>query len=352
MFLCLAAVQLVQSEREGGKILAYGIPVWAIQLIMPIGFGIIALRILRHASETWTGTIHCLDAGRRDWFGLVFIRRSRPRNWVVPGLLNLLMAVVLGAPIFVMLGGAALILFWGEDLPIASISLTHYSMVTNPTFANRSSVYARRIFSRGRRRVEKVDPRFPGIARLNARRPGHRDGFAVCVLHFVHGRVGRHHSRAGRVADAGIDQRRAASPLAWPQTYYNDSGIAVATLARRYDLLEEVGRIIVVHDELDLRPGRLKVKVGGGLAGNNGLRSIKAHLHTDEFVRVRIGVGKPPGPEEGANHVLRRPGKTERTELDITIEQAADAVEMIVREGVDAAMGVYNQITPEDPDQP
>ncbi|MEY2451764.1 MAG: peptidyl-tRNA hydrolase, family [Acidimicrobiaceae bacterium] len=131
--------------------------------------------------------------------------------------------------------------------------------------------------------------------------------------------------------------------LAWPQTYYNDSGIAVATLARRYDLLDDVERVIVVHDELDLPPGRLKVKVGGGLAGNNGLRSIKAHLHSDGFVRVRIGVGKPPGREEGANHVLRRPGKSERTELDVAIEQAADAVEMIVRDGVDAAMGVYNR---------
>jgi PTH1 family peptidyl-tRNA hydrolase len=136
--------------------------------------------------------------------------------------------------------------------------------------------------------------------------------------------------------------------LAWPQTFYNDSGLAVAALARRYDLLDEADRIVVVHDELDLPPGRLKVKLGGGLAGNNGLRSIKAHLHTDGFVRVRIGVGKPPGREEGANHVLRRPGKSERTELDLTIEQAADAVEMIVREGVEAAMGVYNQVNPED----
>lgn len=131
--------------------------------------------------------------------------------------------------------------------------------------------------------------------------------------------------------------------LAWPQTYYNESGISVATLARRYDLLDDVARIIVVHDELDLPPGRLKVKVGGGLAGNNGLRSIKAHLHDDGFVRVRIGVGKPPGRLEGADHVLRRPGKRERSDLDVTIEQAADAVEMIVREGVDAAMGVYNR---------
>ena len=131
--------------------------------------------------------------------------------------------------------------------------------------------------------------------------------------------------------------------MAWPQTYYNDSGLAVAALAKRHDLLGVVDRVIVVHDELDLEPGRLKVKIGGGLAGNNGLRSIKAHLHSDGFVRVRIGVGKPPDPLYGADHVLRRPGKAERVELDAAIERAADAVDMIVREGVDAAMGVYNQ---------
>jgi PTH1 family peptidyl-tRNA hydrolase len=100
---------------------------------------------------------------------------------------------------------------------------------------------------------------------------------------------------------------------------------------------------VVVHDELDLPPGRIKVKVGGGLAGNNGLRSIKAHLHTDAFARVRIGVGKPPGRQQGVDHVLRRPGKRERTDLDIAIEEAADAVEVIALDGVDAAMQRYNQ---------
>jgi PTH1 family peptidyl-tRNA hydrolase len=128
--------------------------------------------------------------------------------------------------------------------------------------------------------------------------------------------------------------------LAWPQTYYNESGQAVGALARRHDLDAE--HIIVVHDELDLPPGRIKVKLGGGLAGNNGLRSIKAHLGTDEFVRVRIGVGKPPGRQQGADHVLRRPGKRERTELDLAIEEAADAVEVVVCEGVAAAMTRFN----------
>jgi len=128
--------------------------------------------------------------------------------------------------------------------------------------------------------------------------------------------------------------------LAWPQTYYNESGQAVGALARRHDL--DAGQVVVVHDELDLPPGRIKVKLGGGLAGNNGLRSIKAHLGSDEFVRVRIGVGKPPGRQQGADHVLRRPGKTERAELDIAIEEAADAVELLVAEGVDATMTRFN----------
>ncbi len=132
VFLCLAAIQLVQSERQGGKILAYGIPVWAIQLIMPIGFCIIAARLIRHSSDAWRGRIvTLLLAAGMVWIG--FHPPLAPDKLVVPGLITLLIAVVLGAPIFVMLGGAALILFWGEDLPIASISLTHYSMVTNPT---------------------------------------------------------------------------------------------------------------------------------------------------------------------------------------------------------------------------
>jgi tripartite ATP-independent transporter DctM subunit len=132
VFLCLAALQLVQSEKGGGKILAYGIPLWTVQCIMPLGFGVIALRLLWHAADAWRGRlVALLVAGSMVWIG--FHPPLSPARLVVPGLAALLAAVVLGAPIFVMLGGAALILFWGEDIPIASISLTHYSMVTNPT---------------------------------------------------------------------------------------------------------------------------------------------------------------------------------------------------------------------------
>ncbi len=130
--------------------------------------------------------------------------------------------------------------------------------------------------------------------------------------------------------------------LAFPQTFYNDAGLAVAALARRHGI-DDPHRLVVVHDEMDLPPGKLKVKLGGGLAGNNGLKSIKAHLHTDDFVRVRLGIGKPPGRQQGADHVLRRPGKAERAELDVAMVDAADAVEMILSEGVEAAMTRFNQ---------
>ena len=129
--------------------------------------------------------------------------------------------------------------------------------------------------------------------------------------------------------------------LAFPQTFYNDSGLAVGALVRRHGV-EDLHRLVVVHDELDLPPGRIQVKVGGGLAGNKGLKSIKAHLHSDDFVRVRIGVGKPSGPQHGADHVLRRPGKAERVELDIVIQEAADAIEMILADGAERAMNRFN----------
>jgi PTH1 family peptidyl-tRNA hydrolase len=129
--------------------------------------------------------------------------------------------------------------------------------------------------------------------------------------------------------------------LGVPLTYMNDSGLAVAALARRFGP-PAVDRLVVVHDELDLPVGRVKVKLGGGTAGHNGLRSIHAHLHDDRYVRVRIGIGKPPGRREGADHVLRPAARSERDALDVAVEVAADAVEAIVGQGVEAAMTRFN----------
>jgi len=128
--------------------------------------------------------------------------------------------------------------------------------------------------------------------------------------------------------------------LAVPLTYMNDSGLAVAALVRRYGVEPE--QLVVVQDELDLPVGALKVKNGGGLAGHNGLRSIKSHLQNDTFLRVRIGVGKPASKEQGVDHVLKKFSKRERAEIDVVLEEAADAVECIATDGIDVAMNRFN----------
>ena len=138
--------------------------------------------------------------------------------------------------------------------------------------------------------------------------------------------------------EVNIGGKRVA--LAVPLTFMNLSGESVAPLVRRYRV--EPSQLVVVHDEMDFDVARLQVKDGGGLAGHNGLKSIVAHLHTQDFVRVRIGIGKPPGRREGADHVLKRFSKAEREQIDVTLEQAADAVEVILSEGVEAAMNRFN----------
>jgi PTH1 family peptidyl-tRNA hydrolase len=162
---------------------------------------------------------------------------------------------------------------------------------------------------------------------------------AVALLAERHGGVLKRSRERALVAEVGIGDRRVT--LAFPQTYVNLSGESVAMLVRRHGITDSE-RVVVVHDELDLPLGRVKIKQGGGLAGHNGLRSIKAHLRTDDFLRVRIGVDKPPSKEQGANHVLRRVSKRERVELDIAVQEAADAVEAIVADGIDAAMNRFN----------
>jgi PTH1 family peptidyl-tRNA hydrolase len=125
--------------------------------------------------------------------------------------------------------------------------------------------------------------------------------------------------------------------LAVPTTYMNDSGSSVRSLATRFGI-EEPSSIVIVHDELDLPPGTVRLKAGGGLAGHNGLRSVQSHLHSSDFLRVRIGVGKPPSASQGASHVLRRPPKAVRELLAASVQTATDAVERIVADGMDAAM--------------
>ena len=149
--------------------------------------------------------------------------------------------------------------------------------------------------------------------------------------------------KAGKDNAAAVDTHMGAKRvvLAFPLTYMNESGQAVRSLMKRHGITEP-DRLIVVHDELDLPPGVVRVKVGGGLAGNNGLRSITNHLHTQDYVRVRIGIGKPPSKEHGAKHVLSKMPPAERELLDVAVQRAADVVETIVGMGADAAMQQFN----------
>jgi PTH1 family peptidyl-tRNA hydrolase len=166
----------------------------------------------------------------------------------------------------------------------------------------------------------------------------------VALLAERHGDRLRQGKDLALVAEVKVDGKRLA--LASPQTFMNESGRAVARLVRRFGI-SDISRLLVVHDELDLPLGTVRVKAGGGLAGHNGLRSIKAWLRTDEFLRVRVGIGKPPGgKDQGMDHVLSLPGRRERRDLDVAIEVAADAVEVALGQGVAAAQNAFNSRPP------
>ncbi len=163
---------------------------------------------------------------------------------------------------------------------------------------------------------------------------------AVGLLAERHG-VRLRKARGSRSLSAEVREGERLLALAFPQTFMNESGAAVAALVRRHGV-DDLRRLVVIHDELDLPVGRVKLKLGGGTAGHNGLRSILAHLHDDGFARVRIGVGKPPSPDRGADYLLRQAAKAERPALQAAVALAADAVEAILSEGLEAAMTRIN----------
>jgi len=148
-------------------------------------------------------------------------------------------------------------------------------------------------------------------------------------------------SRSDRARVATVNFSGLRVVLACPTTFMNLSGESAAQLIRRNGI-EEVDCLIVVHDELDLEPGRVKVKLGGSGAGHNGLKSIRQHLGTEDFIRVRVGIGKPPNPQAGKDWVLKKPSKADRSFLDAAVQVGIDAVEKIIRDGVERAMNDVN----------
>jgi len=173
---------------------------------------------------------------------------------------------------------------------------------------------------------------------------GNRHNVGFMVLGVLAERVGGRFSKHKTRADV-LEGRLGPPPaprvvLAEPRSYMNESGGPVAGLCGFYKI--PVERLVVVHDELDLPYGSLRLKIGGGDNGHNGLRSITRSLGSREYLRVRFGIGRPPGRMDPADYVLRDFSPAERKDLDYNVDRAADAVETLVRDGLEAAQNSYN----------
>ena len=164
---------------------------------------------------------------------------------------------------------------------------------------------------------------------------GNRHNVGAMVADVLAGRLGsgfKSHKAGADVVEGRLGGRRIV--VAKPRSYMNLSGGATAGLARFFGI--EPARLIAIHDELDLPPSTIRVKLGGGEGGHNGLRSISAALGTKEYLRVRFGIGRPPGRMDPADFVLRDFSAAERKELPVDLEHAADAVELLIEAGLEA----------------
>ncbi|HYO39144.1 MAG TPA: aminoacyl-tRNA hydrolase [Nocardioidaceae bacterium] len=154
--------------------------------------------------------------------------------------------------------------------------------------------------------------------------------------------------RSHRTGRAGVVEGRVGGPgpggvrlvLATPGTYMNESGGPASALAKFYRV--PVARVVAVHDELDIPFDTLRLKLGGGDNGHNGLRSMRASLGSGDFHRVRVGIGRPPGRQNPADFVLSDFSAAERKVLPFVVDRAADAVESLLTDGLEAAQGRFN----------
>jgi PTH1 family peptidyl-tRNA hydrolase len=176
---------------------------------------------------------------------------------------------------------------------------------------------------------------------------GHRHNVGYLVADELASRLGspfRSHKAAraevveGRLGDPGTDAPRIV--LARARCYMNESGGPLKALTTFYKV--HTDRLVVVHDELDLPFGTLRVKLGGGDNGHNGLRSLRSSLGTGDFYRVRIGIGRPPGRKDVSDHVLSDYSSTERRDVPFQVDRAADAVESLIVDGLAATQQTYN----------
>jgi peptidyl-tRNA hydrolase len=181
----------------------------------------------------------------------------------------------------------------------------------------------------------------PGPAYADTR---HNIGFRVVELLASRaggGRFSRHRKANADVLEGRLGERRVV--LAKPRSYMNLSGGPVAGLLKYYSV--PVDDLVVVHDDLDLGFGVVRLKRGGGEGGHNGLRSISASVGSKDYLRVRFGIGRPPGRQDPAGFVLKRFSAVEAKELDLAVDLAADATEALLAEGLEAAQNRFHALT-------
>jgi PTH1 family peptidyl-tRNA hydrolase len=172
----------------------------------------------------------------------------------------------------------------------------------------------------------------------------HNVGFMIVDL--IAGRTGarfgRHRKAVAQVAEGrlGVGADTPRLVLAKPMTYMNLSGAPVAALRQFYKVPLE--QVVVVYDELDLPYGTLRLKQSGGEGGHNGLRSVSKSLGAKDYLRVRFGIGRPPGRQDPADYVLSDFSATERKELDFLIDRAADATESLIERGLEWSQNTYH----------
>ena len=172
---------------------------------------------------------------------------------------------------------------------------------------------------------------------------GNRHNVGQMVLDGLAERVGgkfKAHKARALVLEGRLGIGGPRLVLAKPGTYMNVSGGPVSALAKFYDV--EPSRVVAVHDEIDIPFNTVKLKIGGGEGGHNGLRDISKALATKDYLRVRVGVGRPPGRMDTADYVLRDFGTAEKKELPFLLDDAADAVELLIREGLTAAQQQFH----------
>jgi PTH1 family peptidyl-tRNA hydrolase len=172
----------------------------------------------------------------------------------------------------------------------------------------------------------------------------HNVGFQI-VDHLArwHGLAFSRRQARSLIASGGIAGRPVI--LAKPQTYMNRSGEAVNSLRKFYQI--EWERIMIVFDDLDLPVGTLRLRPDGGSSGQNGMKSIIQHLGGEDFSRLRVGIGRPPGRMEPAAYVLQNFNREQLETMALTYERAADALELWLREGIELAMSRFNGPAPE-----